>query len=172
MTAWCIPTIASPPWWASKTSSSYTRPMPSWWCPARARRTCASSSTSSRQQKGRRRPTINGCTGPGAITSSSTWGSAFRSSALLSSRAASCHCRNIVTAPNTGWWCAVRPKSRSVTKSARCMKTNSVYIPIGRVHRMANKGKIPLELIEVQTGSYLGEDDIERLEDVYKRTTP
>jgi mannose-1-phosphate guanylyltransferase / mannose-6-phosphate isomerase len=37
------------------------------------------------------------------------------------------------------------------------------------VHRMANKGKIPLELIEVQTGSYLGEDDIERLEDVYKR---
>ncbi len=49
------------------------------------------------------------------------------------------------------------------------MKTSSVYIPIGAVHRMANKGKIPLELIEVQTGSYLGEDDIERLEDIYKR---
>jgi len=49
-------------------------------------------------------------------------------------------------------------------------ENESVYIPIGSVHRMANRGKIPLELIEVQTGSYLGEDDIERIEDVYKRT--
>jgi len=49
-------------------------------------------------------------------------------------------------------------------------ENESVYIPIGSVHRMANKGKIPLELIEVQTGSYLGEDDIERIEDIYKRT--
>jgi len=49
-------------------------------------------------------------------------------------------------------------------------ENESVYIPIGSVHRMANKGKIPLELIEVQTGSYFGEDDIERLEDVYKRS--
>jgi mannose-1-phosphate guanylyltransferase/mannose-6-phosphate isomerase len=49
-------------------------------------------------------------------------------------------------------------------------ENESVYIPIGSVHRLANKGKIPLELIEVQTGSYFGEDDIERLEDVYKRT--
>jgi mannose-6-phosphate isomerase-like protein (cupin superfamily) len=49
---------------------------------------------------------------------------------------------------------------------SRSMHENeSVYIPIGSVHRMANKGKIPLELIEVQTGSYLGEEDI----DVYKR---
>ena len=51
----------------------------------------------------------------------------------------------------------------------RCMRTSSIYIPIGGVHRLANPGKIPLELIEVQTGSYLGEDDIVRLEDVYKR---
>ncbi len=49
-------------------------------------------------------------------------------------------------------------------------ENESVYLPIGSVHRMANRGKIPLELIEVQTGSYLGEDDIERIEDVYKRT--
>jgi mannose-1-phosphate guanylyltransferase / mannose-6-phosphate isomerase len=49
-------------------------------------------------------------------------------------------------------------------------ENESVYIPIGSVHRMANRGKIPLELIEVQTGSYLGEDDIERIEDVYKRS--
>ena len=45
----------------------------------------------------------------------------------------------------------------------------STYIPLGTVHRLENPGKIPLELIEVQTGSYLGEDDIVRLEDVYGR---
>lgn len=49
-------------------------------------------------------------------------------------------------------------------------ENESVYIPIGAVHRLANHGKIPLELIEVQTGSYLGEDDIVRLDDVYRRT--
>jgi Mannose-6-phosphate isomerase len=43
------------------------------------------------------------------------------------------------------------------------------YIPVSAVHRLANQGKIPLELIEVQTGSYLGEDDIVRLDDVYGR---
>jgi mannose-1-phosphate guanylyltransferase / mannose-6-phosphate isomerase len=48
-------------------------------------------------------------------------------------------------------------------------ENESIYIPIGSVHRLANPGKIPLELIEVQTGSYLGEDDIVRLEDVYGR---
>jgi mannose-1-phosphate guanylyltransferase/mannose-6-phosphate isomerase len=48
-------------------------------------------------------------------------------------------------------------------------ENESIFIPIGTVHRLANKGKIPLELIEVQTGSYLGEDDIERIEDIYKR---
>ncbi len=45
----------------------------------------------------------------------------------------------------------------------------STYIPLGMVHRLENPGRIPLELIEVQTGSYLGEDDIARLEDVYGR---
>jgi mannose-1-phosphate guanylyltransferase/mannose-6-phosphate isomerase len=49
-------------------------------------------------------------------------------------------------------------------------ENESVYIPIGSVHRLANPGRIALELIEVQTGSYLGEDDIVRLEDVYART--
>jgi len=48
-------------------------------------------------------------------------------------------------------------------------ENESVYIPIGAVHRLGNPGKIPLELIEVQTGSYLGEDDIIRLDDVYGR---
>ncbi|MDA0656640.1 MAG: mannose-1-phosphate guanylyltransferase/mannose-6-phosphate isomerase [Proteobacteria bacterium] len=45
----------------------------------------------------------------------------------------------------------------------------SVYIPIGEIHRLENKGAEPLHLIEVQTGEYVGEDDIERLEDVYGR---
>jgi mannose-1-phosphate guanylyltransferase / mannose-6-phosphate isomerase len=48
-------------------------------------------------------------------------------------------------------------------------ENESIYIPIGTVHRLANPGKIPLELIEVQTGSYLGEDDIVRLDDAYGR---
>jgi len=45
----------------------------------------------------------------------------------------------------------------------------STYIPLGTVHRLVNPGQIPLELIEVQSGSYLGEDDIVRFEDVYGR---
>ncbi len=45
----------------------------------------------------------------------------------------------------------------------------STYIPIGTKHRLTNPGMIPLELIEVQTGSYLGEDDIVRFEDIYGR---
>jgi mannose-1-phosphate guanylyltransferase/mannose-6-phosphate isomerase len=48
-------------------------------------------------------------------------------------------------------------------------ENESIYVPIGNVHRLANPGKIPLELIEVQVGSYLGEDDIIRIEDVYRR---
>ncbi|MDQ7727033.1 mannose-1-phosphate guanylyltransferase/mannose-6-phosphate isomerase [Halomonas sp. SpR8] len=48
-------------------------------------------------------------------------------------------------------------------------ENQSAYIPIGALHRLENTGKIPLELIEVQSGSYLGEDDIERLDDVYAR---
>jgi mannose-6-phosphate isomerase-like protein (cupin superfamily) len=46
----------------------------------------------------------------------------------------------------------------------------STYIPIGAKHRLRNPGKFPLELIEVQSGSYLGEDDIVRFEDVYGRS--
>lgn len=49
-------------------------------------------------------------------------------------------------------------------------ENKSIYIPIGAVHRLANPGKILLELIEVQTGSYLGEDDIIRIEDDYRRS--
>jgi mannose-1-phosphate guanylyltransferase / mannose-6-phosphate isomerase len=48
-------------------------------------------------------------------------------------------------------------------------ENESIYLPIGCMHRLTNPGKIDLELIEVQTGSYLGEDDIIRLEDIYNR---
>ncbi len=49
-------------------------------------------------------------------------------------------------------------------------ENQSIYVPLGAVHRMENPGKLPMVLIEVQTGSYLGEDDIVRYEDVYART--
>ena len=48
-------------------------------------------------------------------------------------------------------------------------ENQSTYIPLGSVHRLRNPGKLPLELIEVQSGSYLGEDDIVRFDDVYGR---
>ena len=49
-------------------------------------------------------------------------------------------------------------------------ENQSTYIPLGETHRLANPGTIPLEIIEVQSGSYLGEDDIVRFEDTYGRT--
>lgn len=49
-------------------------------------------------------------------------------------------------------------------------ENQSTYIPLGERHRLANPGKVPLEIIEVQSGSYLGEDDIVRYEDTYGRT--
>ena len=69
-------------------------------------------------------------------------------------------------------WVVVRGTAEvTVGEEQRIVHENeSIYIPIGSVHRLANHGKIPLELIEVQTGSYLGEDDIVRLDDIYKRS--
>lgn len=49
-------------------------------------------------------------------------------------------------------------------------ENQSTYIPLGSVHRLRNPGKVPLELIEVQSGSYLGEDDIVRYDDAYGRS--
>jgi len=57
----------------------------------------------------------------------------------------------------------INDKVKTVTEN------QSVYIPLGAVHRMENPGKLPLTLIEVQTGSYFGEDDIIRYDDVYSR---
>jgi mannose-1-phosphate guanylyltransferase/mannose-6-phosphate isomerase len=69
-------------------------------------------------------------------------------------------------------WIVVRGAARvTVNELVKTVHENeSIYIPIGAVHRLENPGKISLELIEVQTGSYLGEDDIIRIEDDYQRT--
>jgi mannose-1-phosphate guanylyltransferase/mannose-6-phosphate isomerase len=68
-------------------------------------------------------------------------------------------------------WVVVRGTAEvTAGDSVRMVHENeSAYIAIGTVHRLANPGRIPLELIEVQTGSYLGEDDIVRLDDIYMR---
>lgn len=54
-------------------------------------------------------------------------------------------------------------------KKVLLSENQSTYIPLGEVHRLSNPGKVPLEIIEVQSGSYLGEDDIVRLDDSYGR---
>tara|TARA_R110002095_G_scaffold83753_4_gene72758 strand:- start:1964 stop:3430 length:1467 start_codon:yes stop_codon:yes gene_type:complete len=68
-------------------------------------------------------------------------------------------------------WVVVEGTARvTVDSDVRLISENqSVYIPLGATHRMENPGKVPMILIEVQTGSYLGEDDIIRYEDVYAR---
>lgn len=69
-------------------------------------------------------------------------------------------------------WIVVAGTARvTVDETVRLVTENqSVYIPLGAVHRMENPGKLPMVLIEVQTGAYLGEDDIIRYEDVYDRS--
>jgi len=69
-------------------------------------------------------------------------------------------------------WIVVRGTARVVKDEEEILlsEDQSTYIPLGTVHRLENPGKITLELIEVQTGSYLGEDDIVRYDDVYGRS--
>jgi mannose-1-phosphate guanylyltransferase/mannose-6-phosphate isomerase len=68
-------------------------------------------------------------------------------------------------------WTVVRGTAR-VTRGEHVLilaENESTFIPLGMKHRLENPGCIPLELIEVQSGSYLGEDDIVRFEDTYNR---
>jgi len=69
-------------------------------------------------------------------------------------------------------WIVVRGAARvTIGDAVQIIHENeSVYVPAGSNHRLENPGKIDLELIEVQTGSYLGEDDIVRIEDDYHRS--
>lgn len=68
-------------------------------------------------------------------------------------------------------WIVVKGTAEvTIGEEIKMLRENeSVYIPLGEVHRLANPGKILLELIEVQTGSYLGEDDIIRIVDEFGR---
>jgi len=70
-------------------------------------------------------------------------------------------------------WVVVSGKARVTNgdKTFLLSKNESTYIPVGVVHALENPGKVELELIEVQSGSYLGEDDIVRFEDVYGRSS-
>jgi mannose-1-phosphate guanylyltransferase/mannose-6-phosphate isomerase len=69
-------------------------------------------------------------------------------------------------------WVVVKGTARvTIGDEVKVLHENeSIYVPIGAQHRLENPGKIDLELIEVQTGSYLGEDDIVRIEDDYHRS--
>jgi len=69
-------------------------------------------------------------------------------------------------------WIVVRGTAEITNGEQTILLTEnqSTYIPLGQVHRLANPGCIPLEIVEVQSGSYLGEDDIVRFEDRYGRT--
>ena len=69
-------------------------------------------------------------------------------------------------------WIVVEGTARvTVDDEVKLVTENeSVYLPLGCVHRMENPGKVPMVLIEVQTGSYVGEDDIVRYEDIYARS--
>ena len=68
-------------------------------------------------------------------------------------------------------WIVVRGTAEvtSGDKTFLLAENESTYIPLGHTHRLSNPGKVPLEIIEVQSGSYLGEDDIVRFEDTYGR---
>ena len=68
-------------------------------------------------------------------------------------------------------WVVVKGTARVTcgTETFSLHENESTYIPIGETHRLENPGNIPLEVIEIQSGSYLGEDDIVRFEDVYDR---
>ena len=68
-----------------------------------------------------------------------------------------------------GWWSAARRWCTGMGRRCWCGENESIYLPLGCTHRMLNPGRIPLTLIEVQSGSYLGEDDIVRIEDTYGR---
>lgn len=71
-------------------------------------------------------------------------------------------------------WIVVKGTAKVTCDDAVQLVTEnqSIYIPLGAKHRLENPGKVPMILIEVQTGSYLGEDDIIRYEDLYARETP
>ena len=96
-------------------------------------------------------------------------GERFQVKRLRSSRARRCRCRCITTAPSTGSWSSGTARITRGEETFLLEENQSTYIPLGTKHRIENPGKIPLHIIEVQSGTYLGEDDIVRFEDRYGR---
>ena len=78
-------------------------------------------------------------------------------------------CKCTTTAPSTGLWSVGTAKVVRGETTFLLSENQSTYIPLGTTHRLENPGKVALEMIEVQSGAYLGEDDIVRYEDIYKR---
>jgi len=68
-------------------------------------------------------------------------------------------------------WIVVKGTASTVIEGVERMiaENESLYVPRASLHRLSNPGKVPLELIEVRTGTYLGEDDILRFDDAYGR---
>ena len=96
-------------------------------------------------------------------------GARYQVKRIVVTPGSACRCRGISIAPSIGSSSTARPRSRAARSKQIVHENESIFLPIGVVHRLANPGKINLELIEVQTGSYLGEDDIVRIEDIYNR---
>ena len=81
---------------------------------------------------------------------------------------ANSRCKATITAPSIG--CVKGTLEVTRGEDVEMLSENqSTYIPIGKKHRLANPGKIPAFLIEVQSGAYLDEDDIIRYDDIYQR---
>ena len=104
--------------------------------------------------------TYSRCTTATACRSSTSWSSPARKLSLQMHHHRAEH------------WVVVQGTARIVRGNEEMMLTEdqSTYIPLGTAHRLENPGKIPLHVIEVQSGSYLGEDDIVRFDDNYGRT--
>ena len=119
-----------------------------------------------------RRPTrICACIDPGAGTSASRSGPRFQVKRIQVKPGARLSLQKHMH--RAEHWVVVRGTAEvTVNERTWLMHENeAAYLPISCVHRLANPGRIPLEIIEVQVGSYTGEDDIIRIEDVYGRGT-
>ena len=111
------------------------------------------------------------CTAPGAGTTASTRAPRFQVKRIMVNPGATLSLQ--MHHHRAEHWIVVQGTAEVTCGDRKIILTEnqSTYIPLGETHRLANPGKLPLEIIEVQSGSYLGEDDIVRFEDTYGRTS-
>ena len=150
-----------------------------WWWPPRMRcwsatatppRMSRRSSSSWKPRAATSTSIMRWCTGPGGRYESVDTGDALPGQAHhRQARRQALACRCITTAPSTGSWSSGTALVTCGDKQFLLRRIKSTYIPLGARHRLENPGKVPLHLIEVQSGGYLGEDDIVRFEDTYGR---